>query len=212
MHPFFSEILPAEPGIYIVGGSVRDLLLGRCPIDCDVVVKGDPMILARKIARKISGHVIEIGSPGKRITRVTAKGAVFDIAPVAGPTIEADLCRRDFTINAMACETASNQIIDPAGGRKDLAEKTVRMVSGDAFMEDPVRLIRAFRIASALGFKIEHHTLNAVKFYAKRMLASPGERIRPELIKILETQDAHPYILQMADTGLLQTIFPRWNP
>ncbi len=212
MHPFFSEILPAEPGIYIVGGSVRDLLLGRCPIDCDVVVEGDPMVLARKIARKISGHVIEIGSPGKRITRVTAKSAVFDIAPVAGQTIEADLCRRDFTINAMACETSSNQIIDPAGGRKDLAEKTVRMVSGDAFMEDPVRLIRTFRIASALGFQIEPQTLNAVKFYAKRMLASPGERIRPELIKILETADAYPYILQMADTGLLQTIFPEMEP
>ena len=212
MHPFFSKILPAEPGIYIVGGSVRDLLLGRCPIDCDIAVEGDPGILARKIARKIAGHVVDLGRPGKQIARVAAKGAVFDIAPIAGETIEADLLRRDFTINAMACETASNRIIDPTGGRKDLAEKTVRMVSADAFAEDPVRLIRAFRIASTLDFQIEPQTLNAVKAYAKRMIASPGERIRPELIKILETADACPYLLQMADTGLLQTIFPEMEP
>lgn len=212
MHPFFSEILPAEPGIYMVGGSVRDLLLGRRPIDCDIAVEGDPGILARKIAQKISGHVVDLGRPGKQITRVTAQSAVFDVAPVAGQTIEADLRRRDFTINAMACETASNRIIDPTGGRKDLAENTVRMVSDDAFTEDPVRLIRAFRIASTLGFQIEPQTLNAVKAYAKRMIASPGERIRPELIKILETADACPYLLQMADTGLLQTIFPEMEP
>jgi len=212
MHPFFSEILPAEPGIYIVGGSVRDLLLGRSPMDCDIVVEGDPMILARKLAIKTSGHVVQLGAPGKRITRVTSGSAVFEIALVAGQTIEDDLLRRDFTINAMAYETASNQIIDPTEGRKDLVEKTVRMVSEHAFMEDPVRLIRTFRIAAVLNFKIDSQTLNAVKFHAKRMIASPGERIRPELLKILETANAYPYLLQMADTGLLQTVFPEMEP
>ncbi len=212
MHPFFSEILPAESGIYIVGGSVRDLLLGRCPVDCDIVVDGDPMILARKLATKTSGHVVQIGAPGKRITRVTAGSAVFEIAPVAGQNIEADLLRRDFTINALAYETSSNQIIDPTEGRKDLAEKTVRMVSEHAFMEDPVRLIRTFRIAAVLNFKIDPQTLNAVKSHAKRMIASPGERIRPELLKILETANSCPYLLQMADTGLLQTVFPEMEP
>ena len=208
MIQFDSNIFPQTKGAYITGGSIRDLLLGRTPSDYDIAVLENPAKFAGRMAAGTQGHLVTIGKPGKMITRVIADTAVFDISPVYGASIEAYLFQRDFTINAMAYDLSSKEIIDPLGGQQDLVRKEIRMVSNQIFLKDPIRLIRAFRMGACLDFKIEPGTAMAIADDAALIQESAGERIRAELFKMLETQKSHDYLLQMVDTGLLFTIFP----
>ena len=138
--------------------------------------------------------------------------AIIDVAPAAGGSLDEDLRRRDFTINAMAVDTATSQLVDVTGGRTDLSAGTIRMVSDAAFRADPIRLLRAFRFASGLGFAIAPRTLAAIGRDADRIGQSAGERIRDELFKLLAASAAHPHVVGMHATGLLQAIFPGLVP
>ena len=202
------KIIPKIKGAYIVGGSIRDIILGRFPFDYDIAVFGNPEKFAKKIAVKKSDHIIELGKKDHKIIRVISDNKIFDISSANGQTIEDDLLKRDFTINAMAYSLSSGRIIDCAGGMKDLADKKIRMVSDTAFEKDPVRLIRAYRIGASLNFEIDTNTVSAIRKNAKLIKNSAGERIRSEFLKILQTPESHLYISQMADTGLLFAIFP----
>ena len=142
------------------------------------------------------------------ITRVIADTAVFDISPVYGASIEDDLLQRDFTINAMAYDLFAKEIVDPLGGRQDLRQKKIRLVSNQIFQKDPIRLLRAFRMGACLNFKIESRTARSVADDAALILEAAGERIRTELFKMLEAPKSHHYLRQMTDTGLLLFIFP----
>jgi len=203
-----SDIFPAGADAYIVGGSIRDILLGRSPADCDIAVPGNPLKFATQMAAKTGGHLITIGKAGRQILRLVSQQYVVDIAPLGGPTIESDLKQRDFSIDAMAYDLSSGKIIDPFNGRADLSLKQVRMVSSGVFSQDPIRLLRAFRIAALLGFKIEALTAAAVRTGATLIRQSAGERIRAELFMLFEVSQSHPYLLQMADAGLLSAVFP----
>lgn len=202
------KIIPKIKGAYIVGGSIRDIILGRSPFDYDIVVIGNPEKFAKKIAAKKSDHIIELGKKDQKIIRVISDNKIFDISSVNGDTIEDDLLKRDFTINAMACSLSSGKIIDCTGGMKDIADKKIRMVSDTAFEKDPIRLIRAYRIGASLDFEIDTNTVSAIRKNAKRIKNSAGERIRAEFLRVLQTPKSHHYISQMADTGLLFAIFP----
>ena len=203
-----SNIFPKTKDAYIVGGSVRDLVRGQTPIDYDIAVFTDPKKFAEMIAAGQKGHIIDIGKPGKMVTRVIFKDLTVDIVCAAGSTIIEDLKKRDFTINAMALDLFSGEIIDCVNGIKDIENKTIRMVSADAFIKDPVRMIRAFRIGASLGFEIEPLTVSAIKNSAKHITNSAGERIRVEFLKILATSKAFPFISKMADTQVLFEIIP----
>lgn len=203
-----NNIIPKTEGAYIVGGSLRDLLLGRSPTDYDITVSQNPEKFAKKIAANTSGRLVKMGKPGQIIFRVVSGNNIFDISSVTGATIEEDLNNRDFTINAMAYSLYSERIIDFLGGWRDLAAQKIRMVSKRAFPNDPIRLIRAFRIGAVLGFEIEPRTVSAIKDNAKLIQNSAGERIREELFKLLDSLKTHSYLAQMADTGLLFEIFP----
>jgi len=203
-----TDIIPAGADGYMVGGSIRDILMGRSPTDYDFAVPGNPLKFASQIAAKIGGHPVEIGKAGRQILRVVSPRHIVDIAPVNGPTIESDLHKRDFTIDAMACHLPSGELIDPFNGRADLSLKLVRMVSSDVFRKDPIRLLRAFRIAAQLGFRIEACTAAAVRDNAALIQQSAGERVRTELFTLFEVQQSHPYLIQMADSGLLVAVFP----
>jgi tRNA nucleotidyltransferase/poly(A) polymerase len=133
---------------------------------------------------------------------------MIDISKVKGTSIEDDLQARDFSINAMAYDLFSHQLIDPCGGQPDLAGKTIRMVSKRIFNQDPVRLLRAFRMAAILQFDIESHTMAAVEKHAGLIQQSAGERVREELFKMLQSAKSHAYLDQLADTGLLFAILP----
>ncbi len=204
------EIFPATPPheVFLVGGSVRDLLLGRRPTDLDLAVTGEPLAYARRLATHIGGRLVALGKPGLMLYRVVHGSQIIDISAVAGRSIAEDLRRRDFTINALAVDMASGEIIDVCGGRGDLAAGRVRMVSGSAFEQDPVRLIRAFRMAAVLRFDVTPDTAAAVRDQALLITRPAGERIRTELLKILETPRAANVIKQMADCGLLPAMLP----
>ncbi len=208
MNKLYIEILPKIKDAYIVGGSIRDLVLGRTPLDYDIAVIGNPEKFAKKIAVNKSDHIIKLGKKNKKIIRVISNNKIFDISPVNGGTIEDDLLKRDFTINAMAYSLSSEKIIDCAGGMKDIAGRKVRMVSDTAFENDPVRLIRAYRIGASLHFEIEANTVSFIKKNANLIKKAAGERIRAEMFRMLQSVESHHYISQMADTGLLFAIFP----
>lgn len=211
MLKYAPDWLSVVPGAYLVGGCVRDLLLGRTPADYDLAVTGDPSKSARELAAASGGRVIELGRAGFRLWRVAAAGRIIDVTPAAGGSIVEDLRRRDFTINALAIDTATGEIIDITGGRNDLSAGIIRMVATAAFNADPVRLIRAFRLAAGLDFAIEPLTLAAVRRGAGLIQNSAGERIRDELFKLLACRNAYPHLAAMASAGMLQAVFPEMD-
>ncbi len=210
--PIDTNIFPQKEGVYIVGGSIRDLLCGRTPMDYDLAVANDPGRFARLLAAGTAGHVVEFGKHGHTIRRVITRDYHFDIMPLNGKTIEDDLQRRDFSINALALEVSSGRLIDLMGGRQDLAAKKVRMVDRDIFRNDPVRLARAYRMAAAFDFTIDKDTQAAIIQDADLIQKSAGERIRDELFKILESTGSHTQIACMARSGLLFSVFPELLP
>jgi tRNA nucleotidyltransferase/poly(A) polymerase len=208
MTRFDSNLFPKTEGAYIVGGSVRDLLLERSPTDYDIAVSENPEQLAKKMAATTKGRLVKMGKPGQMIFRVISSDHIFDITSLHGESIADDLSKRDFTINAMAFDLKSGKIIDCLGSKKDLADKKIRMISKDVFKKDPVRLIRAYRIGACLDFEIEPHTVSAIKNQSKQIQNSAAERVRTEFFKILGSPKSHSFLSQMADTQLLTAIFP----
>jgi len=203
-----SKIFPRTKGAYIIGGSIRDLLLGRTPTDYDIAVLGSPEKFAARLAAASNGHTVKLGKPEWMVHRVVTDKNVFDISPVNGTTIENDLRQRDFTINAMAYDLYSGKIIDILGGRQDLDAKKVRMVSKQVFKKDPIRLLRAFRMGASLGFDIDPRTVSAISAEADLIQESAAERIRLEIFKMFNTRKSHHYLSQMAAAGLLTAVIP----
>ncbi len=201
---------------FIVGGTVRDIIIGIPPKDIDIVTLGDPKRLAQDIAANVRGQIIELGKPGMKIFRIVTKEQAYDIAPANGKSLKADLNKRDFTINAMAMPLDTihdnQKIIDPHNGIDDLNHKTIRMISSANLRTDPIRLLRAYRIGSLLNFTIDPKTSRAIKNTSSVIYTSAGERIKDELVKLLNTPRSHRYLLMMNDTGLLTAVFPELSP
>lgn len=204
----FDPAIPKTKGAYIVGGSIRDLILGRIPTDYDIAVLWSPENYASDLASCVNGHVVKIGKRTQMIYRVVSEKGTFDISEIEGKTIEDDLVKRDFTINALGYDLSSGKITDLFGGINDLSVKKIRMVTKDIFKQDPVRLIRAYRIAAMFDFEIESETAHAIRNSVKLITNTAGERIKAELFKILYCPKSHGYIHQMYETGLLSEIFP----
>lgn len=203
-----NSAIPKEKGAYIVGGSLRDLILERIPADCDIAVLLPPEKYAASLASCVNGHVVEIGKHEQKIYRVVSENGAFDISAIDGKTIEDDLAKRDFTVNAIGYDLYSEKIIDLYGGINDLSIKKIRMVSKEVFKKDPVRLIRAYRIAAALDFEIESETAHAIIDNAGLITKAAGERIKAELFKMLSCPKSYDYMYQMYETGVLFEIFP----
>ncbi len=197
---------------FIVGGTVRDLLLGRPALDTDIVVSVDPQVFARRLAKRLSGSLVEIGKSELTIHRVVVGRRIFDVSALHGKSIEEDLGRRDFTVNAIAVDAATGEFIDCTDGRRDLEAGIIRMVSPSVFAADPVRLVRAYRLSACLQFTIEPTTRQAIADNANRIDRSAGERIWSELHKILSVTSSLPTIEQMHADGLLAAIFPELAP
>ncbi len=207
-----THIVVPHPEAYLVGGSVRDLIRGRSPLDYDIVVGQDPEIYAAKLAKQLKARVISLGKEPFTVYRVVAGNTSVDVAAMHAPGIEADLEARDFTINALACHLDSGRILDPTGGLHDLRHRVVRMVSSRAFAADPLRLLRAFRMAVTLDYDIEPGTLEVIAQRSAEIRKSAGERVLAELHKILASADSHRWLVQMASAGLLTAIFPELKP
>ena len=202
------NILPSGTETYIVGGAVRDTLLGRSPNDIDIVVARNARDFAQDLNTSISGHLFTLGKPGLNTHRIVTGHRTYDITPLNGSSIAEDLARRDFTVNAMAYSLSEGELIDPLDGMRDMKKRQVRMASSESFRRDPVRLIRAFRMGADLRFSIEKGTAEAIHRDGSLISTSAGERIQTELFHILAQSNSYPYISLMADLELLLHIFP----
>ncbi len=198
-------------GVYLVGGGVRDALMGRRPADFDLAVSSDPAGFAARLARQADSRVVVMGKPGVRIYRVPAGETFVDVSPLDGPDIDADLRRRDFTINAMAVDLSAGRLIDPTGGRRDLGRR-VRMVAEAALLRDPLRMLRAFRLAAERQLAIDGGTITAIGRHGGRIRGVAGERIREELLKFFRADPSAGYLEQMAACGFLEAMLPELTP
>jgi poly(A) polymerase len=183
---------------WIVGGALRDELLGRPVTDVDIAVRGDPAAPARALAAELRGPVFPL-SERFGAWRVIDReaGRVYDFATLQGPTIEADLALRDFTVNAIARPVAElsvaalvepdtgTPLVDPLGGRADLDQRTLRVIGPQAYESDPLRALRLARFVAELGFEPEPETERLTLAAAPRVAEAAGERIFAELRRLL---------------------------
>lgn len=197
-----------HPGVYLVGGAVRDWMLGRPVNDYDIVVEADPLSFAREVGFRLGLRPFQLGKDQTVNFRIVDGDRVYDFSQLRGRTLEDDLKKRDFTINAMGYDVAAHKVIDPLDGRQDLHLKCVRLVSKNAVTSDPLRMLRAFRFAAVLGFRIASQTMRWIDREARRITESAPERICGELSYLLAVNPSAPYVRQAVETGLLLRIIP----
>ncbi len=175
-----------EGEAYLVGGAVRDRLLGRPTSDYDVVVAGPPRPVARALARALRAHVFEL-SEGWGAWRVVDRGRRWqiDIIGLHPGGLEVDLAQRDLTVNAIAEPAAGGELVDPFAGRGDLAARRLRMVGAGAFAADPLRVMRLARMACELDFAVDPNTARAAGASASALGAVSPERVFSELRRVL---------------------------
>ena len=204
-----------EP-VFLVGGSVRDLLLGRSVHDYDLVMAGPVEETARRAASDLGLHYVPLGQPPLVTHRLTLGEFIIDLCPLENGSIQGDLGRRDLTINAMALPLVSRfqpgDLIDPFHGRRDLEKGLVRFVSEENVVADPLRLLRLFRFSAGLNMTMAPDSLGLVAKHAPLAAGVAGERLREELLQTLEAPQAVPRIRAMVDHGLAQAFIPELAP
>jgi tRNA nucleotidyltransferase (CCA-adding enzyme) len=203
--PLPPEALPA--GSALVGGAVRDGLLGRQAdrVDLDLVVPDDAIALSRDLARRHGGSAVVLDGE-RSIARLVLRGWTVDLARRMGPDLESDLGRRDFSVNAMALTLADPQrLVDPHGGLEDLARGQLRALSEANLLDDPLRLLRGIRLASELGFAIEARTWAWICAHHDRLAGVAGERVLAELERIAATPTGEQGLARAWAAGLLAT-------
>jgi poly(A) polymerase len=204
--------------IWLVGGVLRDAFLGRDLADVDLAVAGDARKEAEALGRALGAKPFALDAERGIFRVVEKKGLltrVFDFAALQGKTIQDDLRRRDFTLNALALPLAQafgrdfhRHVLDLNQGRKDISQRRVRMNGPRVFPEDPLRLLRAFRLAAQLDFTVEPGTLAAVRRHRRLAAQSAAERVRDELYKVFCTPRAAQTLASMDRAGLLSVVFP----
>ena len=202
--------------IRLVGGAVRDALLERAPSDFDFVVQGNPVPLARAVANALAGDfwLMDAERGTARVfvpdepNSEASKRIVLDFARCRGNTWDDDLRDRDFSINAIGLDLADGALIDPTHGQIDLARHTLRAASDHALTDDPVRMLRAVRLAHQLDFQIAPDTLTQIRTQHASLSNTSAERARDEFLAILDGAAVVPAVRQLDDLGLLETLVP----
>ena len=209
LRPLFQS--QSQP-VYLVGGAVRDALLGRVSHDLDFVVPANAIKLAFQVADALGvpAYVLDRERDTGRVMLPEAHTSL-DFARFRGNDLFADLRDRDLTINAIALPATATTIaglIDPHNGQADLAAGVVRAIHARSLLDDPVRSLRAVRLAHSLGFTLTPETVTAVRTAASHLGKVSTERIRDELLKLLETAVPHHAVTDLASLGLLAEILP----
>src|SRR3954454_1212585 len=221
-----SALSEAYDGVYLVGGTVRDILLGEPSFDVDIAVEGDAIALAQALADALGGRVrahekfgtaVVVYGDGERVDVVTARTEFYD-APAALPAVEhasirEDLFRRDFTINAMAVSLKGDDyglLVDPFGGRRGLEARTIRVLHNLSFVDDPTRIFRAIRYENRYGFRMDEHTLRLARGTIEMGLVGDlsSARLRDELEALLGEGEIEQPILRLAELGAAGAIHP----
>lgn len=214
----FGPVLDALPGpAYLVGGTVRDVLVGAPPrFDFDIAVVGDAEAYARALADRLGGNVTVHGRFGTatvhydtgahvdvataRTETYAAPAALPDVAPAS--SIDDDLRRRDFTINAMAIALPSGDLVDLFRGQQHLRDRLVWVLHERSFVDDPTRIFRAARYETRLDFRMDPKTETLAMASASDVRLLTGARIREELVAILEEEDPEPALARLAQLGV----------
>ena len=208
---------------WLVGGYVRDLLLGRSTGDVDLAVDGDAPELARGFADETGGSwvLLDAATGTARIVWTAATApriSVVDWARLRAATIEDDLRARDFTINALALPLAdavgagAGMLLDPLGGRHDLHAGVLRACGPTALRDDPLRMLRAVRLGAQLGLRISDELDAAVRAHRALITNVAWERVRDELLKILALPDAGKWVMYLDEVRLLTALMPELEP
>jgi tRNA nucleotidyltransferase/poly(A) polymerase len=208
--PFELSQLP-QPA-YLVGGAVRDGLIGRivADLDLDFILLQDAVKTARTLAQYYGAGFVLLDAE-RQIARVVFKNITVDFAQAEANSLEQDLHRRDFTVNAIAFDPFTKTFIDPNNGQEDLQRRLIKMISPDNLQDDPLRLLRGYRQAAQLGFEIEAQTKATIQEFAPLLSQVAVERIRTELVYLLNTQDATSLIQQCWEVGLISPWFKSAN-
>ncbi len=203
------QALPDAEGIWIVGGAVRDAALGQEVADLDLAVAGDPGVVARTIGAELGEHAFEL-SAEFGTWRVVAgpRGWQIDVTALRGGGIEADLAARDFTIGAVAVPLGAAEPVDPFAGLTDLAERRLRAVSEESFTADPLRLLRAARLAAQLDLEIDAATAALARAAAAHAAEPAGERQLTELRQLLGGPDPLRGLRLLDELGLTAVVLP----
>jgi tRNA nucleotidyltransferase (CCA-adding enzyme) len=213
-------------GVYLVGGAVRDVLMGEPNFDVDIAVEGDGIAFGAALARALGGRVVPhekfgtaivLYGDGGRVDVATARTEFYDY-PGALPTVEQasirqDLYRRDFTINAMAVSLKGEdfgRLVDYFGGHRDLAEGVVRVLHNLSFIDDPTRIFRAIRYETRYGFRMDAHTLSLANACVEMELVGElsSARLRDELQALLSEARVADSVRRMAELGIDRAIHP----
>jgi tRNA nucleotidyltransferase/poly(A) polymerase len=218
LHSFLAAAREAVPDVYLVGGGVRDLLRGTRPADLDFVTATDCRRAAHALASALQGHAFPLDEE-RGYYRILLIGHPsvegVDLSQRAGD-VESDLRRRDFTINAIAApvepDGSLGALVDPCGGLADLKAKRLRMVSEQALQDDPLRLLRAARLAAELDFSLDAATADAISRNAPLIEFAAEERQRDEFVRLLATPRAAAGIRLLDSLGLLAALLPELEP
>lgn len=212
--PQLLSCLQLGQSCHLVGGALRDFLLGRAITDFDFATSFDPTDLARTFARQIDGHWFLLDEK-RRQSRVVCKADGFpytyDFAPFRASSLHGDLLRRDFTVNAIALDLAglspSPHLIDPLGGQGDLKRSILSDCSPCGFADDPLRILRGVRLARVLNFDLEPETFKRMKDSVSGLAQVAPERVGSELIQIFHADDGTRSLPQMEVLGLFPILF-----
>lgn len=193
---------------YLVGGSVRDFLMGKNFTDRDIAIKGAKQF-AEKLAEQFDGTLIVLDEVNQ-IFRVVLKDKInyLDISEIVGNFIEEDLTRRDFTINSIAFDLDTCKYIDTVNGMQDLKNGILRQYKDSNFEDDPLRILRAFRFIAITGFKPADVLISAIKKYKSLLLNPSIERISYEIMKLFGGKYCSDTLLLMDEYGILEGLCP----
>jgi tRNA nucleotidyltransferase (CCA-adding enzyme) len=230
--PGMEQLLPALRGLppaFLVGGAVRDLLRGERAVDLDVAVEGDATAVARTVADRTGGDAIvherfgtaTVKAPPLAVDLATTRRETYSepgaLPDVESASLDEDLARRDFAINAMAVALSGDRlgrIVDPHGGRTDLDAGVVRILHDASFVDDPTRLLRAVRYESRLGFRMDGDSEKAARaaIDAGTLDTVSAHRVRDELMDLLGEVEVGRAVERLVDLGLAQALHPALDP
>lgn len=191
--------------LYLVGGTIRDIMMGIEPEDFDFSVSGSGIEFAQQVSRKIRGALVVLDEEADE-ARVVKGDIVYDFIGLNAQGVMADLERRDFTINAMAVNLETYEFLDPCRGTKDVKKRIIRPTTPQTLIEDPLRILRGFRFALELGFDLHRDFFKLAKNIP--LTNTAAERIGYEMMRIMSTPHSFEMILKINQLGIFKQIFP----
>lgn len=206
------RIILSDEEVYLVGGMLRDAMLGRSTHDMDFAVPNNAIGAARRVAHALQSdfYILDEAFDTARVIVTSEENQhdVLDFAAYRGADLVSDLRGRDFNMNALAFDLRTRSIIDPLNGASDIRLKIIRSCSESAFRDDPIRILRAIRFAANLGFKIQPETRQAMEQAASFLPKTSTERKRDELFKILEGRKPETALRALEILGIFPFLAP----